>query len=109
MNGMSLPSIDTKLVKELRTGLRKAGLPELAKEVSDVILRFDNDWSGDPATYVDVVLDVKNEANWHYQTYHLVEDMLRRPLKADIPENFVYFAFIDKTDVPNKFPELMHA
>lgn len=89
--------------------MRDAGLPALAKEVSDIIVRFADDWTGDPSTYVDVVLDVKVEANWNYKTYHLVEDFLAQSLKPQAPENLIYFAFIDKTDVPKKFPQLVAA
>jgi hypothetical protein len=104
---MSLPSIDTKLVKELRQALRNSVVA--VQEIDDVIVQFTTDWSGDAATFVDVVLNVKNEANWRYETYKLVENTLKPKLQNLAPENLVYFSFIDKRDLPIKYPELVGA
>ena len=106
-NRMPMPFFENQLIKMLRKDLRNTSVA--VNEIDDVVIQFGTDWSGDPATYVDVVLNVKNEANWQYSTYLLVEKALGQVVRKLAPDNLVYFSFIDKTDLPKKFPELVKA
>ncbi len=100
---------DKEFDEAIKIALKGTGIS--GKQIANVFVRFGRDWSGDLSAYVDVVLDVKNEADWTYERYKAIEAQLENAAKKLMKEQVenVYFSFIDKTDLPHRFPQLVNA